>query len=93
MLISLISTLLAFVFGIISGLLVYCCIKYVYPLCRQKAEQRSAVVNIRTNDDLSSNNPVYEVVSTERSGKRTPDTEMELKENAAYGYFKTARDT
>ena len=88
-----ISTLLAFAFGIISGLLVYCCIKRVYPLCKQKAEQESAVVNVQTSCEPSSRNPIYEVVSTERYSERTPDTEMELKDNAAYGYFEAARDS
>ena len=64
----------------------------MYPLCRLKAEQESAIVNVQTSGEPSSRNPVYEIVSTEKYNERTPDTEMELEENAAYGYFETARD-
>ena len=94
-LITVISTLLAFVVGIISALLVYYCIKRMYPLCIHR-QKESAVVNVqidRNNGELSSSNPVYEIVSTEKYSERTPSTEMELEENAAYGYFETGRDS
>lgn len=66
------------------------------PLCRQKTEQDSTIVNVqidKNDDELVSNSIYCEVGSTKRYSKRTPDADVELEENLAYGHFETASDS
>lgn len=99
--ISVISSPLAFVFGILCGLLLYQCMKCVFTRVRTRsnpAELESIdyvnTVHTEVNNDieLQNNPPLYEVIQSGRHTRQVAtDTcgqdQMELKENVAYGHF------
>ena len=99
--ISFISSPLAFVFGILCGLMLYQCMKCVCTRVRKQsnpAELESIgyvnTVHLEVNNDieLQNNPPLYEVIESGRHTRQAAtDTHgqgvMELEENVAYGHF------
>ena len=83
--ITIVCTLLAFVFGIICGLMAYGCIS---ALLKRKAERQSTSLHIDNShyEKGASNeaSAVYDEIAHHHCGTRMPNVQMELNENMAY---------
>ena len=88
--ITIICTLFAFIFGIICGLVAYGCIS---ALLKRKSQQQSTSLHIQDSahyDKGASNeaSAVYDEVAHNYCETGIPNIRMELNENVAYGHVK-----
>ena len=87
--ITIVCTLLAFIFGIICGLIAYGCIS---ALLKRKDQQQSTSLHIDSahcNKGASNEaSAVYDEVAHRYCETGIPNVQMELNENVAYGHVK-----